>query len=94
MSETHIEEPGEGQPDLKCTTSIDAANGITCPTRCTAGNTSGEKSLISPVLLRLIEEVRREQGLDSRPSAYDRGYTRAIPTAPGKYDRTYNRHNR
>ncbi len=96
MSEIATGEPGEDQPALKCTIPSGDASESAHQTPHFAGNTNGGKFL-SPVLLRLIEEVRREQENEEphkSPLAYDRGYTRAIPSAPGKYDRVYNRHNR
>ena len=49
---------------------------------------------LSPVLARLIEEVRREaeEGEETQPTDYNRAYNRHM--GGGSYDRAYNRHNR
>ena len=52
----------------------------------------------SPVLLRLIEEIRREQedaDEGDRPADYNRMHNRHNrSTPPGTYNRMHNRHNR
>ena len=49
------------------------------------------ETVTSPVLRRLIEEVRDERR--ARTPSYNRTYTRHIPDRrPGGYNRTYTRH--
>ena len=59
-------------------------------------NDPGPEKKLSPVLARLIEEVRREQeeAAEAGPppaEGYNRAYNRHLG---GGYDRVYNRHNR
>lgn len=53
---------------------------------------------LSPVLARLIEEVRREkeeQAGEASPHAYNRPHNRHNRSGqPGGYNRAHNRHNR